>query len=400
LKLAESTGSFGLMNELVSLPPPIVRAPGGFADFTVARRFPKIGATAIGGVPERDELRPRIEALVAAIVAGDEINTNWLEQPTPFWSRYVGELRGARWNDLPFFDIEFVFYLALNSLAGRFRDGTDVFRDTRRGALQSAISVLAAQGWSSSWSLADAIWFALVGNEADYSQLANQRNHASAWEETMVVDQRPELLDELAQTSNSTAPVHVIADNAGPELVADLVLADALLARSDEERLVLHCKPWPMFVSDALVEDVQMSIDALRACASRSLRATGERLQLALASTRLRLEAHCAWGEPRHFDALGDELSASLRAARVVIAKGDLNYRRFVGDRDWPAETPTSIGSQGVPFRAYALRVLKSDALVGVPHDIARRAAARNPSWRTDGSHALVQRLGSENLGS
>ncbi|HVV50841.1 MAG TPA: ARMT1-like domain-containing protein, partial [Polyangia bacterium] len=202
----------------------------------------------------------------------------------------------------------------------------------------------------------------------------------------------PELLDRLAGATPPAA-IHLLADNAGPELLADLLLADALL-RLGDTRVVFHCKPWPMFVSDALVDDVRATVDGLRAHPAAAARAAGDRLSDALARARLRAETHVAWGEPRHFDALDADLTGALAAAGLVLAKGDLNYRRFVGDRDWPIDTPAADASAAVPFTAFALRVLKSDTLVGVTPAAAARAAALSPGWRTDGTHALVQRLG------
>jgi len=237
----------------------------------------------------------------------------------------------------------------------------------------------------------NALWLALLGNEADYSQLGTGAAAPSSWRDHLVVDERAALIEALLRLPDGGS-VHFIADNAGPELVADLVLADALLGRG--ARVVLHAKPWPMFVSDALIEDVPATIDAIGALPEGPARALASRLERARQDGRLEAREHTAWGEPRHFDALPAELAGALAAAQVVVSKGDLNYRRFVGDRAWPVETPAAIASSGVPFAAHALRVLKSDAVVGVAPDVAARAAARSPDWRTEGSHALVQRLG------
>ncbi|WP_394834898.1 protein-glutamate O-methyltransferase family protein [Pendulispora rubella] len=383
------------MNESDQLAAPIQRQAGvGFADFTVIRRFPKIAATAVASLQGDPKVQCAIETLVAQIIAGERVDTSVMARPTPFWSRYLDGLAQATWAELPFFDIEFLFYHAMNSLAGHFDEGTDVFRIVRREAREVALEALARASFDMKAGIAQAVWLALLANEADYSQLVTGRGDASTWAERMVVDARPELLAALANPVRVTAPIHLIADNAGAELLADLVLCDTLLASSEKSHIVLHCKPWPMFVSDALPEDVDGSIDALRAHTSSDLRALGLRLHEARATNRLRVENHVAWGEPRHFDALDAGLVDALQTARVVIAKGDLNYRRFLGDRAWPAETPESMASRTVPFVAFALRVLKSETLVGVPSDVATRAAAANPDWRTNGSYALVQRLG------
>lgn len=380
------------MRRLSRAASPIRRVAGGFADFTITRRFPKIATAVLAEFSGRTEAR-QIERLADDVIGGGPIDAYTLECPTPFWTRYVDELRGASWGELPFFDLEFVFYHAINSIAGSFTGGLDVFRRTRLDALQGAIASLTLVK-ALPTNLPDAVWLALTGNEADYSQLAPGRAVPTNWSDAMVVDERVQLLAELNRTADPHEPVHIIADNAGPELLADLVLADVLLRRAEDERLVMHCKPWPMFVSDALVADVHVSVEALRASTSDALVTTGERLDRALASGRLRAEAHVAWGEPRHFDELDSDLISQLRESRAVVAKGDLNYRRFVGDCDWPTDTPAAIASRGVPFRAYALRVLKSDALVGVAPEVTASAAARNAAWRTDGSRTLIQRLG------
>jgi hypothetical protein len=386
-------------------PAPIIRRPGaGFPDFTITKRFPRIAASAIaalGADADRTGSAGRaIARVVTDIIAGGPIDTTVLRRATPLWDRTIDGLEGARWAELPFFDTEFVLYHALNSIAGWFETGVDVFRPARAEARAAAVGALAAAPLpesiaptSSREELANALWLALLGNEADYSQLATDSTERSSWTDRLVVDQRRGLVDDLWRAPPG-APVHVIADNAGPELLADLIVADALLRRPEPPRLVLHCKPWPMFVSDALVEDVAATIEALRALPQGLAQAAGTRLGRALENGALHVAQHTAWGEPRHFDALEPELAATLRDGAVVVAKGDLNYRRFVGDRTWPVSTPVAVAAGAVPFTAYALRVLKSDAVVGVEPAAVARAEAASPDWRTDGSHALVQRLG------
>jgi hypothetical protein len=165
------------------------------------------------------------------------------------------------------------------------------------------------------------------------------------------------------------------------------VLGDALL-EAGAGSLVLHAKPCPMFVSDALVRDVLETIEAFRG--EPALQSTGARLDASLTAGRLKIEGAPSFGEPRHFDDLEPELSRSLSEAALVLAKGDLNYRRFVQDRAWPADTQvgTALCSS---FSAFSLRVLKSEAVVGVERARARALDERDPEWRTNGRHAMVQ---------
>jgi uncharacterized protein with ATP-grasp and redox domains len=374
------------------------RRGSGFPDFTITHRLPRIAASAAAVAPAA--ARPAIQRVVSEMIAGGPIDTSMLRRQTPFWERTIDRLAGASWIEVPFFDTEFLLYHALNSLAGWFDDGVDVFQPVRAAARTAAVSALAVAPLDeigdqppTREQLSNALWLALLGNEADYSQLAPGTGQRSAWSDRLVVDQRADLLDALLGAPGGAA-VHLIADNAGPELLADLVLADVLLRGPAPPVVTVHCKPWPMFVSDALAADVVTTIDALAALPSGAARGIGSRLARALDEGRLRVAQHAAWGEPRHFDALDADLTDGLRAAAVVIAKGDLNYRRFVGDRAWPAETPAAVAARAVPFAAHALRVLKSDAVVGVAPSMAARAAAADPDWRTSSRFALVQRLG------
>jgi hypothetical protein len=324
-------------------------------------------------------------------------------RPSPYWERYLDRIDGASWADLPFFDLEFLFYHALNSLAGFFSSGADVFAGTRAAATVDALAGLATElgvlaPASAEMHLGDLVNLvkaATFGNEADYSQVALLTDGAAVARSGFLVDESPDLLAALARPAPGRA--HVIADNAGRELVWDLVLADGLL-RLGVDPVVVHVKPWPMFVSDALASDVTRTLEGMRAhaqgAAAGPLGRVASQLGDAFATGRLCIDEDPQWGEPRHFSRLEGSLCAALGSAGAVIAKGDLNYRRFVEDRDWPADTTTAEASANVPFAGFALRVLKSEAVVGIPRETVREIEARQPDWRTDGTQAVIQRLG------
>ncbi|CAM5228649.1 Damage-control phosphatase ARMT1-like metal-binding domain-containing protein OS=Streptomyces griseomycini OX=66895 GN=FHS37_002772 PE=3 SV=1 [Streptomyces griseomycini] len=87
-----------------------------------------------------------------------------------------------------------------------------------------------------------------------------------------------------------------------------------------------------------------------------------------------------------------DDLRADFAAAAVTLVKGDLNYRRLVGDRYWPPTTPFADVTAHFPGPVAALRTLKSDVITGLtPGTEAALVAAEGQRWRTGGTHALVQ---------
>lgn len=362
-------------------------APGSFALFTVQRRLPKILSDVTAQLAPDD---PRWAALEAGIVGGGPIDPALFSADTAFWRARLASLQGRAWADQPFFDLEFLFYRAINSIAGDLRPGFDVFATARRAALAEALPrVAAALDAPERLELPGALLWSLSGNEEDLSQLARQR--ASGRSDRLLTDQRPALVEHL--TAAGPRPVIVLADNAGAELCFDLLLVDLLLA-GPCGRVQLHVKPEPIFVSDALASDVEETIDRFAALgAGTALGRAGARLRAAHASGALEVVAPPEWAEPRHMNDLSPALEAALRAAPVVLAKGDLNYRRFFEDRAWPADAPVATASVASGLRAFALRVLKSDCLAGLPPATTAPLFAPEPAWRSSGRYAIVQRV-------
>jgi hypothetical protein len=75
----------------------------------------------------------------------------------------------------------------------------------------------------------------------------------------------------------------------------------------------------------------------------------------------------------------------------VTFIKGDLNYRRLVGDRLWPATTPFAELTAYLPGPVAALRTCKSDVAVGLTAAQVAELDAASPGWRFGGKHAVIQ---------
>ena len=64
----------------------------------------------------------------------------------------------------------------------------------------------------------------------------------------------------LFQDCNQTFQMDIILDNAGYELVTDLVLSFWVLKTLPSTNIALHCKHHPWFVSDATCYDVTWTL--------------------------------------------------------------------------------------------------------------------------------------------
>ncbi|OWY96714.1 hypothetical protein PHMEG_00032950 [Phytophthora megakarya] len=77
--------------------------------------------------------------------------------------------------------------------------------------------------------------------------------------------------------------------------------------------------------------------------------------------------------------------------ATLVIIKGDLNYRRLLGDRLWPPSTPVEEAIPYFPTTFVSFRTMKSDPVVGIPADIVTKLEKEDPKWRYNGKRGTIQ---------
>ena len=86
------------------------------------------------------------------------------------------------------------------------------------------------------------------------------------------------------------------------------------------------------------------------------------------------------------------DLYRYLSESSLIIFKGDLNYRKLVGDRSWPTTTTFSEALHGFcPAPVCTLRTLKADVVVGLGDGKAKELQAIAENWMVSGEYAVVQ---------
>ena len=321
----------------------------------------------------------------------------------PIWADWAWEYLGRTWYEVPFLWAENYFYRKLLAAVGFLQPGPwlgiDPFAPLKAAELAggvvdaelAALDGLAELTWA---ERIDALLLAaLWGNRADLGFLIQAGGARSAPGERvdhLVVDDRDRLRELLSDLRPSGGLVVLVADNAGRELLPDLVLLDQLLGSGVASEVVLHVKPRPYFVSDATPFDVLAAVARLVA-GPVAASAIGRRLRTAIETGRLTVRAHPFSVAPFGYQELPDDLRAEFAAAKLTIMKGDLNYRRLVGDRSWPATTSFAELTKYFPGPVVALRTLKSDVVVGLDAATVTDLDATGTAWRTSGTYGLIQ---------
>ncbi|KOG27890.1 damage-control phosphatase ARMT1 family protein [Streptomyces resistomycificus] len=385
-------------------PPPVIlgNEPGSFPHSVLAERHPAIVRQVREAFPYGPEQHRALDALLASCAEGviEPLSADAPDRAR--WKTWgMDQYSGRSWFDVPWLWSESYFYRRLLDAVGYFDpgpwQGIDPFRPFKLAELDSRETdeELAAlddltdrpEDEQAAALLHGSLW----GNRADLGfRLSDADAEGRAAAPGLVADDS----DTLRSLLTGEGTLCLIADNAGRELIPDLLLIAHLLAHGRVERAVLHIKPYPYYVSDATTADV---VDALRRLTATpgQAGAYGRALWTAMTDGRLTVRAHPFSCAPLPYRRMPDDLRAELGGSALTLLKGDLNYRRLVGDMMWSPTTPFALATAYFPGRVAALRTLKSDVITGLDADMeATLVAAEGQRWRTGGTHALIQARG------
>jgi predicted aconitase with swiveling domain/uncharacterized protein with ATP-grasp and redox domains len=401
-----------LPNTDLTLPDPLRgNEPGSFAEDTLSRRLPGIARQVLEEGKWSPEAARRLQALADEMPHGRVRLLLDDEAPdAALWQAYLQPYLGQTWLDAPWFALETYFFRRILEATGYFQDGpgrgVDPYQvQKERGlvgaaeALEPACGLLENANRPRAETLERLLRTAIWGNQADLSiwpdggekperpsedQLAahllvDDSAHASAY------------LEKLASGQRGTGTVIFILDNSGLELAYDLLLAETLLASGLSRQVCFQAKLYPTYVSDVTIHDVGVTVNALAGSSYPAVQRLAGRLQEHLQAGRLTVQADNFWLSPLASWEMPEALYQELAQADMLISKGDANYRRWLGDLHWPFTTPFNNILAYRPAPLLALRVLKSEIVVGLPHGLREKMFQRDPTWMFDGRWGLIQ---------
>ncbi|XP_065216646.1 damage-control phosphatase ARMT1-like [Planococcus citri] len=244
----------------------------------------------------------------------------------------------------------------------------------------------------------------LWGNKADLSLSCGKP--VAANEETfaeMNLMDRNILVNDLEEVynllnTNEEQIIDIVLDNAGYELFNDLCFADYLVKANFAKKVIFHGKLIPWFVSDATAIDFTSIFDILlNQLKSEHIVTLVQEWSKHLENDKWEFRAEPFWITPYDYSKMSTvdpEQYAQLAKHKLTIFKGDLNYRKLVGDIYWEPTTSFKTALRGFePTNVLSLRTVKADTIAGLKEGVFEELTDKDPSWLITGEYALIQLL-------
>nr|XP_014424997.1 protein-glutamate O-methyltransferase isoform X2 [Pelodiscus sinensis]XP_025036420.1 protein-glutamate O-methyltransferase isoform X2 [Pelodiscus sinensis] len=197
------------------------------------------------------------------------------------------------------------------------------------------------------------------------------------------------------RTPKEVTRIDIVLDNAGFELITDLVLADFLLSSKLVTEIHFHGKCIPWYVSDTTKHDFNWTIKQLQSANNRWMSKCGITWEGSIRKGVMVYHDHIFWTLPHEFCSMAQvatDLYTELQKSNLIIFKGDLNYRKLTGDRKWEFTVPFHQAlNKFHPAPLCSLRTLKSDVQVGLKLGQGEQLVTSEPDWMITGKYGVVQ---------
>ncbi|WP_109829877.1 ARMT1-like domain-containing protein [Reichenbachiella versicolor] len=345
-----------------------------FAAFTFKVRYPKLLNDLISQVESTPYLQNQLSELKENLLTFEVIELTH-EEPQ-LWRAFYDQYKGKPLIQVPFLYAEIYLFSVINSFYQAVELPIDPFGFTKelKKDHNKTLSLiqLSNEFLAKKYSLEDLVQISLTGNTADLSQLSEVKSS----ELIIILNDRYNLISDIRRAEE----IHIILDNSGQELLSDILLSLKIIEDEDKP-VTIHFKASPIFVSDALENDLWILLNSL------SIQKLTQKVQDHIKMKKLKLRKSEFWSSPNWFKYCPKELEI-FQKKNCTIVKGDANYRRLFNDRKYPINLSTKSAANYIDGSTYAIRTLKSEHLVGyegvIPSD---------PKWLINGQYGLIQQI-------
>lgn len=250
----------------------------------------------------------------------------------------------------------------------------------------------------------------LSANSTDLSQMFWEKFS----EVRAVLDNKDKFWASYVCNMRNVKRINILVDNFGIELLSDLVLGYYFVCRkgkNSEIEIVYHTNKLPVYVSDVFIagqshaNDVELLMNTLSGFAEKD--ESGSRITEVLCrinnmiKTKFSFKPNLFWNMPVRYEDLFTTKYKSLAnfdveksiftGSDLLVIKGDLNYRRLVGDTNyWPGKSISSL-IKYVNAPLLIIRSFKSNVtLLGKSYSKFIKTKPAE-DWQSNGRYGIIQ---------
>ncbi|XP_022232509.2 LOW QUALITY PROTEIN: damage-control phosphatase ARMT1 [Drosophila obscura] len=190
--------------------------------------------------------------------------------------------------------------------------------------------------------------------------------------------------------------VDFVCDNGGFELFTDMLLIEYLVANGLATLVRLHVKAIPWYISDVNSSDIEWTIHYLIGHSDELLSALGRKWARLFNDGKIIIapKSHF-WTGPQPYFVMVDsdqDLYKLLSGGSLAIFKGDLNYRKLMGDYIWDSTEDFITCLRGFrPCNICAMRTVKCEVICGLPEGKSDALLRSDPQWMISGNYGVIQ---------
>ncbi|XP_022233748.2 damage-control phosphatase ARMT1 [Drosophila obscura] len=195
---------------------------------------------------------------------------------------------------------------------------------------------------------------------------------------------------------NKLSQVDFILDNAGYELFTDFILAEFMIEKGLATKVCFHVKAHPWFVTDVTARDFQWTLEYLSQHSDYIISLIGKKFLQFLEEGKFELApiSHF-WTSPYAYYRMRDtdpDLYSSLQQSKLIVFKGDLNYRKLLQDVCWDSTQDMNTCLRGfLPSNMCAVRRIKEEVICGLAEGVSETLSRKDPHWMISGNYGVIQ---------
>jgi len=383
---------------MTALPPPIMTSEiGSFARKTIEELKPGIIDNLLNEYDYTPKIRKSLFDLKSEMANGPLKPLQEQTSDRPIWDADIKAFEGKSWLDIPWILAETYFFRRILEAIQYFQpgpwQGKDPFqhlkyREVSKALLEFSEAYQNEGNKSERDAFQESCYQSLRGNQSDLSNLQTYYAVTGHPAEKFVIDQSMAAFDYVSQQPGKIA---YFCDNVGKELYFDLVFIDILLQKNLAQSITCYLKNQPFFVSDALPKDLHQTIDRLASTSAPECENLAERLTHGIKSGKITIETPPFLTTGRAFRKMPESMKSHIHKHDLAILKGDVNFRKLVGDRHWDPTIPIGKAAGYFPTTFLSLRTLKSELIVGLTREQLNNLETNaEKNWLINGKRGMI----------